>query len=84
VSNADFAAGIINLLAETILMMAVFARRDDEKIVCVGGITGLDRVRAAAEILGQLHKISFIFPENASFAGAIGCQIKKENLRRLS
>jgi type II pantothenate kinase len=77
-ADRDFAAGIINLVAETILMMAVFARRDDEKIVCIGGLSKLDRMKKTAEVLGRLHKISFIFPENASFAGAIGCLIKKE------
>ncbi|MDR0943498.1 MAG: hypothetical protein LBM41_03095 [Ruminococcus sp.] len=83
-SKEDFAAGIINLTAEVLMMMAVFARRDDETIVCIGGLSQLDRIRETASVLGAMHKISFIFPENASFAGAIGCLIEIENLRRLS
>jgi type II pantothenate kinase len=83
-SKEDFAAGIINLTAEVLMMMAVFARRDTETIVCIGGLSQLDRIRETAEILGAMHKISFIFPENASFAGAIGClkNIERDFQRR--
>jgi type II pantothenate kinase len=74
----DFAAGILNLAAESLLMMAVFARRGSEKIVCIGGVSNLEAVKKAAVALGDMHKISFVFPENAAFAGALGCQINFE------
>jgi type II pantothenate kinase len=85
----DFAAGIVNLIAESLLMMAVFARRGNEKIVCVGGLSNLALLRQTAKTLGQMHKISFIFPDNSAFAGAIGClinleKISKENINDLS
>jgi type II pantothenate kinase len=80
----DFAAGIINLTAEVLIMLAVFAGHNGETIVCVGGLSQLDRIKNTAKILGEMHKISFIFPDNAAFAGAIGCLIEKENLRRIS
>jgi type II pantothenate kinase len=81
-SSEDYAAGIINLTAEVLMMMAVFARRDDEKIVCIGGLSQLDKIRETARVLGAMHKISFIFPENASYAGAIGCLKIFEQKRR--
>ncbi|MDR0974392.1 MAG: hypothetical protein LBL80_01735 [Ruminococcus sp.] len=77
----DFAAGITHLVAESLLMMAVFARRNSEKIVFTGGLANLKILRQKASILERIHKISFIFPENASFAGAIGCLINvKSNI----
>ncbi|MDR0903367.1 MAG: hypothetical protein LBM59_01905 [Ruminococcus sp.] len=80
----DFAAGILNLTAESLLMMAVFARRNIEKIVCIGGVSNLEAVKLTAGSLEKMHKISFIFPENAAFAGAIGCLIKsKLNLENI-
>jgi type II pantothenate kinase len=81
-SKEDFAAGIINLTAEVLMMMAVFARRDGENIVCIGGLSQLDKIRETAKVLGSMHKISFIFPENASYAGAIGCLKIFEQKRR--
>jgi type II pantothenate kinase len=72
----DYAAGIINLVVQTLLMMAVFARRDDEPIVCIGGLAAMPAMRECAKLLGAMHGIRFYFPENSACAGALGCLYK--------
>jgi type II pantothenate kinase len=74
-ASEDFAAGACHIVAESLLMMAVFARRNDEQIVFTGGLSNLKILREKAKILERIHGISFIFPENAAYAGALGCQI---------
>jgi type II pantothenate kinase len=79
-SDADFAAGMINMLAESILMMAVLAHRGDEKIVCVGGLSRMCQMRHMAKLLGDMHHIEFVFPEAAAYVGALGCLHKLKNI----
>jgi type II pantothenate kinase len=78
-SEADFAAGIINVITESILTMAIFAAKENEKIVCVGGLSRMCQMRKMAKHLEEMHKVEFAFPEAATYAGAIGCLQKLRN-----
>ncbi|MDR0986917.1 MAG: hypothetical protein LBL98_04380 [Ruminococcus sp.] len=78
-AGEDFAAGVCHIVAESLLMMAVFARLGSEKIVFTGGLSNLSILREKALILERIHGISLVFPENAAYAGALGCLINFEN-----
>jgi type II pantothenate kinase len=77
----DYAAGIVNLAVQSILMMAVFAHRNKEPIVCTGGLAAINQMRETAAVLGAMHGIRFLFPENSVCAGALGCLYKLINFK---
>jgi len=74
VSKADIALGIINLVFQSIGMMAVFASRNanTEDVVLTGNLTGVPQAREVFHFLTDLHKVKFHIPENAEFATAAG------------
>lgn len=76
-SNADIARGIINLIFETVGMMAVFAaRKENIKDVVFTG--NLSIIPPAKGIYSSFHRnfgIDVLVPENAQFATAIGAAL---------
>ena len=77
VSQADIALGIINLVFQSIGMMAVFAARNENTsdVVLTGNLTSVPQARAVFDFLTELHKVNFHMPENAEFATAAGAAI---------
>lgn len=73
-NEADFAIGVINMIFETIGMLAVFAARNDtiKDIVLIGNLTTLPQARGIFEAIGAMHGTRFIIPPNAVYATAIG------------
>ena len=73
-SEADFAIGAINMIVQTIGMLAVFAARNDaiKDIVLIGNLTTLPQARGTFEAIGAMHGARFTIPPNAVFATAIG------------
>lgn len=71
---ADLALGLLNMIYQTVGIMAVLACKGTElrDIVVTGSVAGLPQ---AGELLGQvamLHNVRFIIPEDAPYATAIG------------
>lgn len=77
VSQADIALGIINLVFQSIGMMAVFAARNENTsdVVLTGNLTSVPQARAVFDFLTELHKVKFHMPEKAEFATAAGAAI---------
>jgi type II pantothenate kinase len=76
-SVEDFAAGIVNMVFQTVGMLSFFAARaeGDETIVVVGNTM---RIPAAKEVLDRLYPIygvRFIVPELAQYATALGAAL---------
>jgi type II pantothenate kinase len=76
-SKADIALGIINLVFQTIGMVAVFASRIDctTDVILTGNLTNVPQ---AAEIFAQLRRIfaiNFVIPAHAEYATAAGAAI---------
>ncbi len=77
--DEDYALGIINLVYQTVGMMAVFAARNMELNDVV--LTGkLAQMKAGQEVLKMLKKtklspVEFHFPEKAEYSTAIGAAI---------
>ena len=76
-TKSDIAMGIINLVFQTIGMIAVFATRIDniKDIVLTGNLTNVPQSKDIFERLGKLFNVNFHLPEDAEFATAAGAAI---------
>ena len=76
----DIALGIVNMVAETIAMMAVFAARarNIENIVLTGNLTSLAPIRNVFEGLEKNFGVRFIVPEMSRFGTVIGAALCEE------
>lgn len=74
---ADLALGISNMVAETILMLSVFAARSFglEHIVLIGNLTTIAPIRNVFENLSHSFGVTFIIPENSQFGTVIGAAL---------
>ena len=73
-SKNDIALGIVNMVGETIGMMAVFAARSHrlDRVVLTGNLTTLAPIRRVFETMEALFGIHFIIPHNAQYGTVIG------------
>jgi type II pantothenate kinase len=73
-SREDLALGIMNMVFESVGMLAVFAARSRgvRDIVVAGNLTVIDYARAAFDNLSSMFDVNFIIPENAQYATVIG------------
>lgn len=76
-SKADIAMGIINLVFQTIGMIAVFAARIDHtrEVALTGNLINVPRASEIFRQLGELFNVNFIIPPNAEYATAAGAAI---------
>lgn len=76
-TKQDLAYGLINMVFQTIGMLAVFACRNDsvKDVVLVGALTVLPQAAPAFQELSRLHGIRFLLPQRAVFATAIGAVV---------
>lgn len=76
-SKPDLAMGVINLVCETIGMMAVFAVRncEDKKVVLTGSLTTHSLLRKKFSELTRMLDVDFIIPQKAEFATAVGASL---------
>ena len=73
-SREDVALGIMNMVFESVGMLAVFAARSRgvRDIVVAGNLTVIDYAQKAFENLSSMFDVNFIIPENAQYATVIG------------
>ena len=76
-SNADLALGIANMVAETIMMLAVFAARSFalRDIVLIGNLTTLEPIRRVFINHAKTFGVRFLIPENSQFGTVIGAAL---------
>lgn len=76
-TKADIALGIINLVFQTIGMVAVFATRIDniKDVVLTGNLTNVPQSADIFKRLSQLFDVNFHIPINAEYATAAGAAI---------
>ncbi len=74
---ADLAAGVVNLVLQSIGTMTVLACRScgADTVVLTGAMTTLPQVGPNFEEFRRLYAIRYIVPENATFATAIGAAL---------
>lgn len=76
-AQEDLVAGVVNMVFQTIGMLAVFAVRESatRDIVLTGTLTVMPEIREVFSALEALHPVNFILPENSVFATAIGAAL---------
>lgn len=75
--KSDIALGVINMVFETIAMMALFAARNYhlKDIVLVGNLTSVAQAKPTFEKLSEMFGVNFLIPENANFGPVIGAAL---------
>ena len=73
----DFAAGVINMVLQSIGTTAVMACRscNCDTVVLTGFMSNLPQAKECFHLFTRLHGIKFIIPENATFATSIGAAL---------
>lgn len=76
-TNGDVAAGILNMVFQTVGLMAVFNARiaKTNDIVVCGRLAQAPHCMKTLEGIKALHGVNFIIPENAEFATALGAAL---------
>ncbi len=76
-TKADVALGIINLVFQTIGMIAIFATRIDHTrdVILTGNLTNVPQSHEIFVRLGELFDVNFITPPSAEYATAAGAAI---------
>ncbi len=76
-SSADLAAGVLNMVFQTIGMMAVFACRNEhmKDVVLTGTLSQVPSARKVFDMLHTMHGVNFIIPKNAIYATATGAAL---------
>lgn len=77
-NSSDMALGLINMVFQTIGMLAVFACMNDtiKDVVLTGALTEIPQAEELFGMMERLYGISFIIPEDAIFATAIGAALE--------
>jgi type II pantothenate kinase len=77
---SDIALGIANMVAETILMLAVFAARSFgiKDIVLIGNLTTIEPIRRVFESLAASFDVNITIPKNSQFGTVIGAALNDE------
>ena len=76
-SKEDLALGIINLIFQSIGMMAIFVSRidNDSDIVLTGNLSVISKMKDLFNMLERLHKVTFHIPDHSQFSTAIGAAV---------
>ncbi|MDR0271704.1 MAG: pantothenate kinase [Clostridiales bacterium] len=74
---ADFVLGFINMIFESIGMMAVFATLGSniKDIVLIGTLSSIEHASTVFDTLAKIHPVRFHIPEKAIFATAVGAAL---------
>ncbi len=77
-TKGDLALGLINMVFESVGMLAVFAARSKgtSDVILIGNLTRLPQAKTIAETFSALFGLNFSIPENAEFATAIGAALR--------
>ncbi len=73
----DIAAGLLNMIYETVCVAAMFAAREKgvKDIVLTGRLSALDSAKKAFAKLGNDFGINFILPDGSEYATVIGAAL---------
>lgn len=76
-TTEDIALGIINMIYETVAMLAMFAAREKKcsDIILIGQLSVFPQAKTLFKNFEKTFPVRFIIPENASHATAIGAAL---------
>lgn len=81
---SDLTRGLVNLVLQAIGSMCVFACQScaTKTVILTGALTTLPQAEETFTLFNKLYDLTFIIPENATFATSIGaalCSLQKEH-----
>ena len=73
-SAPDIALGVLNMVYETVAMIAIFAGRSKgiSNIVLTGNLSQLPYAQRVFPKLSEMFGVNFMIPENSAFSTVIG------------
>lgn len=73
----DFALGLVNMVFETVGMVAYFASKPYglKDVIVTGNLTQMSQAPELFEILNKMFNMKFAIPENAQFSTVIGAAL---------
>ena len=76
-STADLAAGVLNMVFQTVGMMAVFACRNEnmKDVILTGTLSQVPAAKKVFQMLHQMHGVNFVIPTQAIYATATGAAL---------
>lgn len=76
-SKEDLALGILNMVYESIGMLAVFAARskNTKDVVLTGNLSRIPLAKTIFEILSEMFSMNFVIPEYSEFGTVIGAAL---------
>ena len=79
-TGSDLALGIANMVAETIMMLAVFAARSYrlKNIVFIGNLTTIAPIRQVFDTHAKTFGVNFLIPKDSQFGTVIGAALNDE------
>ena len=74
---ADMAAGVLNMVFQTVGMMAVFACRNEnmKDVILTATLSQVPLAKKTFEMLHDMHGVNFTIPKNAIYATATGAAL---------
>ena len=81
-SKEDLALGLINMIYETVGMMAVFNSRmhNTKDIVLTGNLTQAPQANEIFKTLSDMFKVNFVIPDRAQYSTVIGAALSALSL----
>jgi len=78
-SSADIVRGLINMIFESVGMMAVFATLGGNMsdVVLIGSLTVIEQAREVLDTLSKMYPIRFHVPKDAIYATAVGAALSE-------
>jgi len=76
-SKADLAAGIANLIGQTIAITSIFCAKayNLEKIILTGKLIKIEKIMDVILETGKIYNMEFVIPEMAEFVSGIGAGV---------
>ena len=76
-TNGDLALGIINMVFETVGMIAYFASKQYglKDIILTGNLTNISQAKEIVDGLNKMFDMNFIIPANAQYSTVIGAAL---------
>ena len=73
----DLAAGVLNMVFQTVGMLSVFACRNEamKDVILTGTLSQVPAAKKVFEMLRTMHGVNFIIPKNALYATATGAAL---------
>ena len=78
-TKEDLALGLVNMVFESVAMLAIFAARNKklQNIVVTGNMTNIPQAKEILTTLNNTFETTFLLPEHAQYATVIGAALSE-------